>query len=143
MKKPFFIILMLISFISCTKDENETIAGIPYVEVDEKVDINDAKFQKLNQIGGWAYLDAGARGIILYRPSNEIVLAYERQCPYDAVSVCSTIDLNPFTLKINDNDCCGSEYNLTNGSVFKGPATRPLKQYIAFLEGDIIVVRNQ
>jgi len=143
MRKSVFIILMLINILACSKDAQDNAVNIPYIEVNERIDINDPLYQNLNNIQGWAYLDgAGSRGIILYRASTDEVHAYERQCTYDPTTVCSTTDVNPFVLQINDNDCCGSIFNLSNGAVFQGPAIVPLKQYSASLEGTYIVIVN-
>ena len=143
MRKSIIIVTILFNILACSKDGQNDVAAIPYIEVDERIDINDPLYQNLNNIGGWAYITAaGSRGIILYRVSTEIVKAYERQCTFDPTSVCSTTDVDPFTLQVNDNDCCGSIFNLTNGIVFQGPATIPLKQYSASIEGTYIVVVN-
>ena len=134
--------LLTLFFTNCDKQDPNQVAGVPYVEVNQTVNINDPKYQELKNVGGWAYLLAGSRGIILYRESTGVVRAYERHCTYDPIQVCSTVDMDVTLLQANDNDCCGSVFSIVNGGIIKGPASRPLIQYQTSFDGTTIVVTN-
>ncbi len=134
--------LLLISISSCTKEGQENNLAIPDVPINVRININDPIYNNLNNITGWAYLNEGSRGIILYRESLDIVRAYDRHCTFDPQEVCSTIDMNGAILQANDNDCCGSVFNITNNTILQGPATRPLKEYETTFDGTFIVIIN-
>ena len=142
MKQVLILSLLLIAAVSCDKETPQADVAIPYVPVNEQININDPKYSNLKNIGGWAYLIGGSRGIILYRESTELVRAYERQCTFDPVEVCSTVDMDAALLQANDADCCTSIFSLLNGSIIKGPASRPLLQYQTSFDGIIITVTN-
>ena len=133
---------MLLIVSSCSKDSNDQNVAIPYVPVNERISINDPLYNDLRNISGWAYLNAGSRGIILYRESTEVVKAYERQCTYDPQEVCSTIDMELGLLQANDFDCCGSVFNIATNTILKGPASRPLIQYDVVFDGTWVTVSN-
>ena len=134
--------LFLITLVSCSKDQNEQDVPIPYVPVNERININDLLYNDLTNVGGWAYLTAGSKGIILYRESNDNVRAYERHCTFDPTEVCSQVDMNASLLQANDNDCCGSVFSISSRSIIKGPASKPLIEYATQFDGTYVVVTN-
>jgi len=133
--------LFLIIIVSCSKDQKEQDIPIPYVPVNERININDPLYNNLTNVGGWAYLNAGSKGIILYRESTEKISAFERHCTYDPSEVCSQVDMiGGGLLQANDNDCCGSVFGINSRSIIKGPASRPLIEYSAQFDGTSYVV---
>ena len=106
------------------------------------VNINDLLYNDLNNVGGWAYLTAGSKGIILYRESLENVSAFERHCTFDPTEVCSQVDMHVSLLQANDNDCCGSVFSISSRSIIKGPASRPLIEYETQFDGTYVIVTN-
>ncbi|MEQ8323488.1 MAG: hypothetical protein RIC15_05700 [Vicingaceae bacterium] len=142
MRLMFLMALISITMWRCDKSADQNNLGIPYVPINEMININDPKYQDLKNIGGWTYLVAGSRGIILYRESTGVVKAFERHCTYDPVEVCSTVDMDVTLLQANDFDCCGSVFSILNGTIIKGPASRPLLQYQTSFDGTIVTVTN-
>jgi hypothetical protein len=134
--------LFLILLISCSKEQNEQDVPIPYVPVNERININDILYNDLNNVGGWAYLTAGSKGIILYRESLENVSAFERHCTFDPIEVCSQVDMHVSLLQANDNDCCGSVFSISSRSIIKGPASKPLIEYATQFDGTYVIVTN-
>lgn len=142
LKKFACCIYVFLLLFSCTKEEQQDNVAIPYVPVNEKININDPLYTELTNIGGWVYLNAGSRGIILYRESTEIVRAFERHCTYDPTEVCSTVDMDAALLLANDNDCCGSVFNIATRNIQKGPASKALLEYATTFDGTFVVVTN-
>ena len=140
--KALFLYSMLIFIVACTKDVTETDVAIPYVEVNERIDINDVQYNSLTNIGGWAYLSAGSRGIILYRESTSRVRAFERHCTYDPTEVCSQVDMDGALLQAHDSDCCGSIFSIATRTIIKGPAIKPLLEYSTQFDGTHVQVTN-
>lgn len=134
--------ILLVSILSCSKDESADENLIPYVQVKERLNINDPLYSKLNNINSWVYVNAGSRGIILFRESNETIRAFDRHCTYDPEQVCSTVDMDAGLLQANDFDCCGSIFGIATRVVLKGPASRPLVEYDCTFDGTFIVISN-
>jgi nitrite reductase/ring-hydroxylating ferredoxin subunit len=126
--------------VQCRKDDDVT--GIPYVEVNFTININDPEYIKLTTIGNWEYVTGGSRGIVIYRLSENEFVAFDRHCTYDPSAVCSQLDVDATGLRLNDYDCCGSEYSLINGTVLKGPSTLGMKRYTTSFDGINLIVTN-
>ncbi|MBP6271608.1 MAG: hypothetical protein KA394_03620, partial [Fluviicola sp.] len=63
--KLFVVIATLLLFLpGCSKNKNHPIASIPF---DFQIDLSLPSYQDLNGVGGWAYVNGGIKGIIVYR----------------------------------------------------------------------------
>lgn len=138
MKKWFYILLVPFIFSTCTKDEN---SNIPLVNVDITIYINDPAYNVIAVPGGWTYVNGGSRGIIIYRVSNNEFKAYDRHCTYDSSNSCALVSVDVTNITALD-DCCGSKFLLTDGSVTKAPANLPLKQYQTSFDGQVLRIFN-
>ncbi|MEQ8908240.1 MAG: hypothetical protein RIC95_03540 [Vicingaceae bacterium] len=141
-KKNFISILLstlILVYTACEKnDENR---NIPLVEVNFVQNINDPDYLDLKNIGGWTYVSGGSRGIILYRASNESILAYDRHCPYQPSNTCGLVSVDVTNITASDG-CCGSKFSLIDGTVTQPPAVQPLKQYNTSFDGTTLRVSN-
>lgn len=134
-------LILIVSFFiyaGCRKKEKEQV---PYVRVNFSIYLTDPLYVNLQANGGHIYYSAGSRGVIIYRRSNDEFKAYERHCPYNVTSPCGTVSVEASGLTATDT-CCGSVFSITDGTVIKGPATSPLKQYRVYLDGNRIDVSN-
>lgn len=142
-KKLLITIPILIFFLlivpSCKKNKDDD--WIPYVYVDFYINITLPDYIDLNVTGGWVYLNGGSRGIILYRKSDAEFAAYDRHCPYDPDNKNAIVEVDDTDIMVVDSTC-GSKFQLLDGSVAKGPATRPLKEYRTFFDGEMVHVYN-
>ena len=130
MKKIIFGIL-LFSFIvtdSCKKDSNSPT--VPKVYVDELLQLNLPSYTALNTINNWVYVGGGNRGIIVYRKTSTDFIALERTCTYDADNSTAYVEVQSNNITAIDSTC-GSKFQITDGSVTHGPASRSLVQYHA------------
>jgi len=138
MQKWFYILLLPLIFFNCTKDEN---SNIPLVKVDITIHITDPAYIDIAVPGGWMYVNGGSRGIIIYRVSNDAFNAYDRHCTYESSNSCALVSVDVSNITGLD-DCCGSKFLLTDGSVTKGPANLPLKQYTTSFDGQVLRIYN-
>ncbi|MBL4670312.1 MAG: hypothetical protein JKY30_13765 [Flavobacteriales bacterium] len=138
MKNWVYIIIISLSFFSCSKDKN---SNIPLVRVDITIHTNDPAFNTISVPGTWMYVNGGSRGLIIYRISNEEFKAYDRHCTYDSNNSCALVSVDATNITGLD-DCCGSTFILTDGGVTKGPATLPLKQYNTSFDGAVLRIFN-
>lgn len=138
-KKNLYVILIFFLLFSTCKKERQGV--VPYVPVDFYLYTSNPQFSNLNAVGGWIYIDAGSRGIVIYHRSNDEFVAFDRHCTYQVEDPCgqASVDASFITLK---DSCCGSEFLLYDGSVTKGPATLPLQAYYTEYDGNRLRVYN-
>jgi hypothetical protein len=122
---------------SCKKDDTDDIAQY---YVDFTIFINEPAYINLNAIGGWMYINAGTKGIIIYRRTQTEFTALERNCTYDPNASCSIIEVLSGISAIDS--CCTSRFSIFDGSIINGPATRPLYQYRTTFDGIALRVFN-
>ena len=130
-----FIFILIFSSSNCKKS-SETF---PNVAVDVYVDLNTVDGSRLNTIGNYVYLGNcgyNKNGIIVYRLSQDEFKAYDRTCTYNISNNCR-VRVDASSIFAIDS-CCGSKFLLMDGSVSVKPATIPLKEYSATLNGTIL-----
>lgn len=139
MQKKWLYILLALFSLACSKDDDNS--NIPLVSVNYYIHVNDPAYNAVTVPGGWMYLNGGSRGIILYRASNDQFKAYDRHCTFQPTSTCALVSVETNNITAFD-DCCGSKFLLTDGSVTKNPANLPLKQYQTTFDGSVLHVYN-
>lgn len=137
-KLVFFLILVFfLSNSSCKKDDQ----NVPNVPVSISLYTTDPEFNDLNSVGGWIYLIGGSRGILVYRFSMDEFMAYDRHCTYTPDQSCALVSVDQSGVIAKD-DCCGSRFLITDGTVLEGPASQPLKQYSTYFNGNLLRIYN-
>lgn len=132
----WFLLICLIS--SCKKDKYSPVEDVP---VNISIYTSEPAFVNLNAIGGWTYVYGGVKGIIVYRQSSDQFIALERACTYDPGSNCGGVEVKSNNITAVDT-CCGSEFQITDGSVTKNPASYALKQYQTSFNGSLLQIFN-
>lgn len=139
----FSLVFFIAGYITSCKKDTEDV--VPYVYVNTYIYTTSPEFVNLNAVGGWVYITGGSRGIVIYRNSIDEFMAYDRHCTYKPLNSCDkeggTIEVEQSNITAVDS-CCGSKFVLTDGSVINGPASLPLKQYQAKLEGNTLYIFN-
>lgn len=131
--------LLIATVFACKKDKN-TLSGIPLVNVSIQIFTTDPGFINLQVPGGFDYVTGGSRGILIYRLSNDQFLAFDRHCPYQVDDNCQVqVDSSGI---IATDDCCGSGFIITDGSVIQGPSSAPLHAYQTEFNGSVLRVFN-
>ena len=145
MRKSFingFILTLLFStillFAACKKERK---TSIPYTKVDVYIYPSQPLYNKLNMIGGWAYVSGGYKGIIVYRKDLDTFNAYERACTFDPEESCSLVEVTADNLTCVDS-CCNSKFRLVDGSILASPATVGLLQYQTTWDGTVLHIIN-
>lgn len=108
---------------------------MPSIAFDFQIDLTLPSYQDLNGVGGWAYVAGGIRGIIVYRQSNDVFVAWERMSPEDPDNTCATglvADTANF-LQLND-PCSGAKFSMYDGSPISG-SSWGLRKYQALWNG--------
>ena len=142
LSKIFFLLFVLLAgaeFFSCKKRGDNSV--IPNVPVDIYIYTTDPVFFNLQVAGGWEYISGGSRGILIYRASNSDFMAFDRHCPYMPENTCGQIEVSATNVSAIDS-CCDSQFSIIDGSIQKGPAAMPLKQYQTTFDGTVLHVYN-
>lgn len=126
-------------FSGCKKDDNR-VDGIPDVFVDLQININNPAYDDLIIPTGWVYQSGGSKGLILYRRSTTEIVAMDRHCPYQPEDGCA-IAVNESGI-IAEDDCCGSQFSIHDGSIIQGPAAHSLHMYNTTFDGTMLRVFN-
>lgn len=127
-----------ILFASCNKDPRNDV--IPYVPVNINIYVTDPAFFELSVIGGFSYIAGGSKGIIVYRQTQDLFLAFDRHCTYNVDAGCSV--QTDSSLVFLEDTCCNSSFLLYDGTVSSGPASIPLKQYATYFDGNVLQISN-
>lgn len=138
--KFILLLLSVMLFVNCNKNNNDIYTAIPAVEVDLFLNLNEPSNYNLTYVGGWIYAPGGSRGIIVYRLQESFV-AFERHTPYQSEKSCAYVVVDSTNLYAIDQ-CSESTFLLLDGSVTKGPASIPLKRYQTSLQSDVLRVYN-
>ena len=114
--------------------------GIPLVYVHETINLNNFQYQPLSVIGGFAYINGGVRGIIVYRQTINKFIAFERNCTFQPMSECADVSVDNSTLFLVDS-CCQSTFDF-DGYPTGGPASFPLRKYNTFLDQNYLTITS-
>ena len=132
------LLILTVLFASCGSDP--IVTYIPYVYVEEEVNLNDFESLALANVGGFIYIEGGVKGIVVLHSTVSEYLAFERNCTFQPQDECAVISMHSSALYFEDT-CCNSSFNLS-GWPTGGPAELQLKQYSVFQDGERLLIRN-
>lgn len=122
-----FILLLFFIFSGCKKNNKQH--PVPSYSFDITINIDLPSYSQLVGVGGYAYVNGGSRGIIVYRRAIDDFVAFDRHSPKDPNGTCAQ-PLVPDTdnfLQLNDT-CSGATFSLYDGSAISG-SEYGLRQY--------------
>lgn len=114
MKVQIFLLIFILVGVSCNKNRTHPVPSIAF---DVEIDMTLPTYQDLTGPGGWAYVNAGIKGIVVYRQSQEVFVAWERMSPEDPEGKCTSglvSDSSNF-LQLND-PCSDARFSMYDGS---------------------------
>ena len=141
MKPRFIVAVLLMSLLLLMSCDDINHPTIPYKKVDFTIYPNDVMYYKLNTYGGYEYFTGGVNGIVVYRLDEWSFYAFDRACSYDWENPDSWMWVHPNGIMLIDS-CCGSVFNILDGTVVSGPARYPLRQYYTRYDGWQLRVYN-
>lgn len=133
MKIRIFLFLSAFFVLSCKKNKNHPVPSIAF---DITIDMTLPSYQDISGVGGWCYVDnAGIKGIIVYRQSYDVFVAWERMSPEDPDELCATglvPDSSNFLI-LND-PCSTAQFSMYDGSPIAN-STWGLRKYQTIWNG--------
>jgi nitrite reductase/ring-hydroxylating ferredoxin subunit len=136
-KKITFIVVLILSCLSCVKSGNV----IPDVAVNFQATLTDPRLNALKTPNGAVIINGyGVAGLIIFREADGSYAAYDRCSSYQPQNHCAITLDNP-TLTATD-PCSGAKFSLTDGTPVKAPATMSLKSYSVNVSNFEIFVSN-
>ena len=141
-KKAGICFLVLIGLISSCGDEISPVSPIADVVVQEQVNLNSVAAQELKiGDGRFVYILGGIKGIVLYRKSSDIYLAFERKSPYKQEDTCGIITV-PSSRFYMEDTCHKCTFGW-DGRPQSGPCRNILKQYkVQFINSNTLSITN-
>ncbi|NVK63518.1 MAG: hypothetical protein HWE22_02980 [Flavobacteriales bacterium] len=116
MKVRFILFFLVFGMLTgCTKNDQHPVPSIPF---DISIDISLPSYSALMGVSGWAYVNGGSRGIIVYRRGVSDFVAFDRHSPADPVGTSCDQPLVPDDnnfLQLNDT-CNNATFSLYDGS---------------------------
>ena len=122
-------------FLTSCKEE---VHPVPNVPVNISINLDLPSYQALNAPGGYAYVNGGSRGIVVYRNFDDFV-ALDRHSTYNSDDPCAVVSIDPDNFLQLVDTCSGSRYDIASGTVVEGPAKWPLRRYNAVWNGSYTV----
>lgn len=127
MKKFFFAVITILVLSNCTSDP-VTNDVLPFVPVDEGIDLGLPEYINLQVPGGWAYAPGGIKGIIIYNLNGTQFKAFERAAPHIQPSACSQMIVeNALRMRCL---CDDSEFNILNGAPLTSGISYTAREYL-------------
>jgi len=143
------LIALSVFVAACDKDNADRQ---PLPPINLTIDPNSTIYQDLNVVGGWMYLDQqdGAeppsRGIIVYRSSTDLFMAFERTPPFKPDSCCNSAQTICTALIVDFpyifDTCTLSKYLILDGSPIEGPSSMTLGMYYTEYYGDLLYIHD-
>ena len=111
----------------CRKSGNHPV---PYLQFDIDININLPSYSALQGVGGWAYVNGGVKGIVVYRKSAEEFVAFDRMATTDDAIDCDTgLETDEDNFLILNDPCSDAQYSLFDGSIISGDVEFGLRMY--------------
>ena len=140
MKKIKLCLLFLVPAVCGYSQADEPIPFAAFNEI--TINLTFPQYRALKSDGGYAEIEGGVRGIIVYRADPATFVAYERNCPYQATEACARVDVDISKIFLIDR-CCGSNFSFADGYPTNGPATRPLRRYRTTFAGSTLTITDE
>ncbi len=138
MMKYGLFFLMLITLLSCGKDDSPRIAEVyvnfPFTVQDFSINSKD------NKDGVWLVDKQGVAGLIIVKTLTNTYKAFDRCSSVDPDKKCAVVTEGTY---IASDPCSGGKWFLLDGSPQKAPAVRNLKEYqVRIINGFNLLVTN-
>lgn len=137
---PYVLVIVFgTTFSSCRKNSSHPVPDTPF---NITIYINLPSYSNLESIGGWAYVNGGSKGIVVYRSSYDQFIAFDRHSPAEEGTCAQALTVNADNFLQLDDLCSGAKFSLLDGSSISG-SKYGLRRYDVIWDGSYeLVIRN-
>jgi hypothetical protein len=132
--KLLFILLLAGLTVSSSCKKNNNLNPVPSIPLDINININLPSYSALTGVGGWAYVEGGSKGIVVYRRSIDEFVAFDRHSPANDGTCEQSLVTNEDNFLQLDDLCSGATFSLYDGSPISG-SEFGLRMYMTFFDG--------
>lgn len=132
--KLLFILLLAGFTVSSSCRKNNNLNPVPSIPLDINININLPSYSALTGVGGWAYVEGGSKGIVVYRRSIDEFVAFDRHSPANDGTCEQSLVTNEDNFLQLDDLCSGASFSLYDGSPISG-SEFGLRMYMTFFDG--------
>lgn len=124
---------------SCGTNDDDNNPILPNIPVNVTINLNLPLYQDLQFDGTSAFIEnEGIKGIIVYRFTENNILAWDAACPHLAPASCAAMSLVGVEIICS---CDNSKFSFLDGSPQSG-TPYSMKQYRAVKNGNSITITN-
>lgn len=102
---------------------------VPEVGVSVQINIMLPSYSSLQSVGGYAYVNGGVKGLIVYRKSIAEFVCFDRMSTAEGGMECEPVDVDPDNYLFLNDSCSDAVYSLIDGSLISGNAEYGLRPY--------------
>ncbi|MGX7667264.1 hypothetical protein [Flavobacterium pedocola] len=140
--RKFAALFFLMVVLSCDKDSNvnDNNPYLPNYPVNVQLNLNLPEYNGLNYVSNPVYVNlagSGIRGLIVMKTGEGMYNAFDRACPNQALSDCSTMTISGINALC---PCDEKEYSLYSGQA--AGVQYPMKKYRVELMGNYLRIFN-
>ena len=138
-----------ILFLPSCKDSSNVTEQIPTGPINLIIDLNLGTYQHLSNVGEFAYVEGGVKGVLIIHDYDDAWYAFERSCAYQPTKNCSKIWVDTANIQLrcgeqligSFTECCNSKY-MFSGLPTSGMAKGRLARYNIQRDGNILQIYN-
>jgi len=135
MKLQFIILLSMIMVLSSSSCKKRKLHPVPSIPFDITININLPSYSELLGVGGYAYVQGGSKGIVVYRRNTSEFVAFDRHSPANEGACEDPLENSADNFLQLTDQCSGAVFSLYDGSPISG-AEVGLRMYITAFDGN-------
>ena len=128
--KISFILLLFGS--GCQNNGNHPV---PNVAVNVQINIFLPSYSPLQSVGGYAFVNGGVKGIVVYRRSVDEFVAFDRMSTADGGFECVPLEIDTDNFLFLNDACSNAVYSMIDGTIVSGDAKYALRSYQVNFDG--------
>ncbi len=137
--KNLFLLLLFITLLSCDDDSNNS-TFLPNATVNFTVNLNLSEGNNLLIPGGHAvFSNRGIRGVVVYRRSADLFVAFDLACPHINLQDCSTMTVGALFMTC---PCDNERFQIIDGAPENGNIQHAARFYNVTLNGNLLRITN-
>ena len=116
---------------------------VPNVAVSVQINIMLPTYSSLQSVGGYAYVNGGVKGLVVYRRAIDQFVCFDRMSTAEGGIDCLPLEVDQGNFIFLNDQCSDAVYSLLDGSLVSGNAIYGLREYQTNFDGfSILYISN-